>query len=95
MIMMRGSVKAASKKRWPLFIIALLFPLMGCAPRPPARPAATPTESTPHERMIYGIAVSEERAEALVTIHANQPLTYTAVKHRFQPGVVLYFADTG
>jgi type IV pilus assembly protein PilQ len=95
MIMMRGSVKAASKKRWPLFIIALLFLLMGCAPRPTARPAAPPTESTPRERMIYSIAVSEERAEAMVTIHANQPLRYTAVKHRFPPAVVLYFVDTG
>jgi type IV pilus assembly protein PilQ len=44
--------------------------------------------------MIHRIAVSEDTGTARVTLHANQPLTYTAVKHRFPLGVVLYFPDT-
>jgi type IV pilus assembly protein PilQ len=44
---------------------------------------------------VHRIAVSEDEVTALLTLYANQPLTYTAVKHQFPLGVVLYLPDTG
>jgi type IV pilus assembly protein PilQ len=48
----------------------------------------------PQEITIHGISLSEDGAEAIVTIQADQPIVYTAVKHQFPLGVVLYFPDT-
>ncbi|NVM21454.1 MAG: type IV pilus secretin PilQ [Desulfobacterales bacterium] len=91
---MNGNVIAAWKKRWPLFVLGVVFVLIGCASKPPAKPAAVAPESTSKEKTIHRIAVSEDKATVLVSICANRPLSYTAVKHQFPVGVVLYFPDT-
>ena len=84
------------KVRCSLFTVALLFVMVGCASKPPTKPAeAPPPESAAQTKTVYRIAVSEEEATALLTLYANQPLTYTAVKHQFPLGVVLYLPDTG
>lgn len=92
---MGGNVRAAREKKSPLFMLAVLFVLVGCASRPPTKPAAVPPEPTSKEKIIHRIAVSEDKATALVTIYASRSLNYTAVKHHFPLGVVLYFPDTG
>jgi type IV pilus assembly protein PilQ len=81
--------------RCSLFMVAVLFLIVGCASKPPAKPAeGQPPESTAQAKTVDRIAVSEDEATALLTIFADQPLTYTAVKHQFPLGVVLYFPDT-
>lgn len=90
---MIGNVRAAWKKRWPLFMVGALCVIMGCASKPPAKPSgATPSDL--EGKTIYKIGVSEDKTTTLVTMHANEPLTYTAVKVQFPLGVVLYFRDT-
>jgi len=91
---MTGNKKAIWKRKWPLFMLGVLLVLAGCASGPPAKPAAVTPEPTSGEKIIHRIAVSEDIETCLVTMYANQPLTYTAVKHQFPLGVVLYFPDT-
>ncbi|MBE9581501.1 MAG: type IV pilus secretin PilQ [Proteobacteria bacterium] len=91
---MTGNKRAVWKKKWPLFILGVLLVFAGCASGPPAKPAAATPEPTPGEKIIHRIAVSEDTETCRVIMYANQPLTYTAVKHQFPLGVVLYFPDT-
>lgn len=81
--------------RCSLFLVAVLFLIVSCASKPPAKPAeGQPPESMAQAKTVHRIAVSEDEATALLTIFADQPLTYTAVKHQFPLGIVLYFPDT-
>jgi type IV pilus assembly protein PilQ len=91
---MTGNKKAIWKRKWPLFMLGVLFVFAGCASGPHAKPAAVTPEPTPGEKIIHRIAVSEDVETSQVIMYANQPLTYTAVKHQFPLGVVLYFPDT-
>lgn len=91
---MTGNKRAVWKRKWPFFILGILFVFAGCASGPPAKPAAVTPEPTPGKKIIHRIAVSEDTETCRVIMYANQPLTYTAVKHQFPLGVVLYFPDT-
>jgi type IV pilus assembly protein PilQ len=96
MVKMIANYKDLWKVRCSLFTVALLFVMVGCASKPPAKPAeAPPPESAAQTKTVHRIAVSEDEVTALLTLYANQPLTYTAVKHQFPLGVVLYLPDTG
>ena len=87
--------RKALGKTWPLLTMGVLFVLVGCASQPAEKPSPAPPESTAQQqKMILNIDVSEDQETARVVINANQPLTYTAVKHQFPLGVVLYFPDT-
>ena len=84
------------KGRCSLFAVALLFVMVGCASKPPTKPAeAPPPEAVAQTKTVHRMTVSEDEVATLLTLYANQPLTYTAVKHQFPLGVVLYFPDTG
>jgi len=93
-----GKMIANYKDLWnvrcSLFVVAVLFLIAGCASKPPAKPAGTLPEIASQAKTVHRIALSEDEATALLTIYANQPLTYTAVKHQFPLGIVLYLPDT-
>jgi type IV pilus assembly protein PilQ len=93
--MMIASDRDLRHVRCSLIVAAVLFLIMGCASRPPAKPAeGQPSEPTAQAKTVHRIAVSEDETAILVTIFGDQPLTYTAVKHQFPLSVVLYFPDT-
>ena len=93
--MMIVNYRKALGKIWPLLTMGVLFVLVGCASQPAEKPSPAPPEKTAQQqKMILNIDVSEDQETARVVINANQPLTYTAVKHQFPLGVVLYFPDT-
>ncbi len=94
MYKMSAKITAAGKRKWPLLVLGVLCVFMGCASKRPAKPATALPGSASQEKMIDGIEVSEGAEATRVSMHANQPLTYTAVKHRFPLGVILYFPDT-
>ncbi len=77
-----------------LLICGVALLLVACISKPPVKQTAVTPRLTPEEKAIHNIAVSEDEAEALVTIEANQPLTYTAVKQEFPLAVALFFRDT-
>ncbi len=90
-------VRAALKNISPLFVVVALFVITGimaCASQPPSRSETDSNGSDFQGKTIYDIAVSEVEGAARVTIYANEPLSYTAVKLQLPPGVVLYFQDT-
>jgi type IV pilus assembly protein PilQ len=82
------------KKNWPLFLLGLLIFLPGCASQPAKKAAVGQPEAAPQQRAILDVKVVEDEKTAQVTVSADQPLTYTAVKHQFPLAVVLYFPDT-
>ncbi len=64
--------------------------MAGCATKPSTRPAAVTPERANQQRVIHEITVSEEPTAVVVTLKADQPITYTSVKQLLPPGVVLY-----
>lgn len=82
------------RKNWPLFLLGLLILLPGCASQPAKEPAVVQPETAPEQRAILDIKVAEDEQTAQVTVRADQPLSYTAVKHQSPLAVVLYFPDT-
>jgi len=92
---MIGNDRKALGKKWPLLAIGVLFVLAGCASKPTSKMASPPPDSTfQQQKAILKIDVSENQETTKVVMDANEPLTYTAVKHQFPLGVVLYFPDT-
>ena len=98
---MSANDRDVSNLRYSMLLVGVLLVLLGCASMPPAKPEAVSAEAAPPETpatrqatTIYGVSLSEEGAKAVVTIHANQPAIYTAVKHQFPLAVILYFPDT-
>ncbi|MBW1897056.1 MAG: AMIN domain-containing protein, partial [Deltaproteobacteria bacterium] len=68
--------------------------MAGCATKGPSEPVVGQAEPEQADRVIQGIAVSEDESAVLVTIESNQPLIYSAIKRVLPPGVVLYFPGT-
>ncbi len=92
---MDGKSTKTWKSKWPLLILAILFVISGCASKPQAKPTLATAESKALQgNAILQIDVSEDRTTSRVSIRSNKPLTYTAVKHQFPLGVVLYFPET-
>ncbi|MBW2264826.1 MAG: secretin and TonB N-terminal domain-containing protein [Deltaproteobacteria bacterium] len=92
---MDGKSTKTWKSKWPLLIFAVLFVISGCASNPQAKPPLAPAEPKAQQgKAILQIDVSEDRTTTRVSIHSNKPLTYTAIKHQFPLGVVLYFPET-
>ena len=92
---MDGKSTKTWKSSWPLLILAVLFVISGCASKPQAKShLAQPESKVQQGNAILNIDVSESRTTSRVSIRSNKPLTYTAVKHRFPLGVVLYFPET-
>ncbi|OEU45583.1 MAG: hypothetical protein BBJ60_00935 [Desulfobacterales bacterium S7086C20] len=92
---MDGKSTKTWKSKWPLLILAVLFVISGCASKPQAKPPLAPAEPKAQQgKAILQIDVSEDRTTTRVSIHSNKPLTYTAIKHQFPLGVVLYFPET-
>lgn len=82
----------------PIVFIMFMTLLGGCASTvPPVQPAAAPEPpGVPaiSKKQITGIQVAEEAENVLVSISANQMLTYTSVKQPHPLGIVLYFPET-
>ena len=92
---MDGKSTKTWKSKWPLLILGVLFVISGCASKPQAKPPLAPAELKAQQgKAILQIDVSEDRTTTRVSIHSNKPLTYTAIKHQFPLGVVLYFPET-
>jgi len=68
--------------------------MAGCATKPSTTPVAVTPEPTSQQRVIHEITVSEEQTAVVVTLRADQPMTYTSVKQLLPPGVVLYLPKT-
>ena len=81
-------------KQWPLLMLGAVLVLGGCASRPSAKLPTREAEAVSKIKAIHNIAVAEDATTTLVTLDADQPLMYTAVKHQYPVGVVLYFPDT-
>ncbi len=93
---MIGNSRKALGRKWPLLAMGVLFVLAGCASRPASKTASPPPleATTQQQKAIFKIDVSEDQETTRVVMDASEPLTYTAVKHQFPLGVVLYFPDT-
>jgi len=96
-------MKMVNKKTWwthrqyvLMSTLGVLFLVFGCAHKPPAETDSkqSRTTSPAQEKAISGITVAGDHRESVVTIEGNAALTYTAVKHQFPLGVVLYFPET-
>jgi type IV pilus assembly protein PilQ len=74
--------------------LILLFMATGCATKATTQPGGVEAKPAASGSVIQGITVSEEQTAVVVTIKSNQPLKYSAVKHLFPLGVVLYFPNT-
>lgn len=76
--------------------LGVLFLVFGCAHKPASESDSKQgrTISPAQEKAISGITVAGDHRESVVTIEGNAALTYTAVKHQFPLGVVLYFPET-
>jgi type IV pilus assembly protein PilQ len=71
--------------------LILLLVTTGCAT---TKPGEAEAESAASESVIHEVTVSEEQTAVFVTVKGNQPLSYSAIKHLFPLGVVLYFPGT-
>jgi len=98
---MSANDRDVSNLRYSLLVVGILLVLLSCASKPPAKPAEVSAGTAPpdapttrQEATIDDVSLSEDGAKAIVTIHANQPVIYTAVKHQFPLAVVIYFPDT-
>ncbi|MBW1771086.1 MAG: hypothetical protein JRJ17_08050, partial [Deltaproteobacteria bacterium] len=76
---------------WLLLPLILLLVTTGCAT---TKPGEAEAESAASGSVIHEITVSEEQTAVVVTVKGNQPLSYSAIKHLFPLGVVLYFPGT-
>ena len=63
----------------------------GCAT---TKPGEAEAEYAASESVIHEVTVSEEQTAVFVTVKGNRPLSYSAIKHLFPLGVVLYFPGT-
>jgi type IV pilus assembly protein PilQ len=71
--------------------LILLLVTTGCAT---TKPGEAEAESAASESVIHEVTVSEEQTAVFVTVKGNRPLSYSAIKHLFPLGVVLYFPGT-
>lgn len=79
-----------------VLLLGVLVVMFGCAHQPSVETEPQETEaSVPATgKVISQVTVSEGHNESTVSIQGNTSLTYTAVKHQFPLGVVLYFPET-
>ncbi len=91
---MNCALRRVRGNHWLLLSLLLLFVTTGCATNGTTEPGVSEAEPIASKGVIRGVTVSEEEAAVLVTLEGNQPLTYSAIKHLFPLGVVLYFPDT-
>ncbi len=75
-------------------LLVLLFVTAGCATKAMTKPTAVEGEPATSQSVIHEVTVTEQETEVVVTVKGDQPLTYSAVKHHFPLGVVLYFPNT-
>ncbi len=78
-----------------LFVLTVFFAIFGCAHKDVTK--SRPTQPEPifaSKKAISHIDISENQKSSVVSIRGNNPLTYTAVKHQYPLGVVLYFPET-
>ena len=73
---------------WIIPLIALMAWFAGCASNKAADVKAKGA------RRITGITTTVTADSVMVTINANQPLTYTAIKQVFPMGVLFHFPET-
>lgn len=69
-------------------LILLLTTMTGCAT---TKPGEVESESAASENVIHDVTVSEGETSVVVTVKGDRPLSYSAIKHLFPLGVVLYF----
>jgi len=82
-------------RRRHLFLLGVFLVFFGCAHKPSVERDIQEAEKRALEdKAISQITVTEDSEESLVSIKGNTALTYTAVKHQFPLGVVLYFPET-
>jgi type IV pilus assembly protein PilQ len=84
-------IKTCRGNYWLLLPLILLLVTTGCAT---TKPGEAEAESAASESVIHEITVSEEQTAVFVTVKGSQPLSYSAIKHLFPLGVVLYFPGT-
>ncbi|MBW2107192.1 MAG: type IV pilus secretin PilQ [Deltaproteobacteria bacterium] len=97
--MMNDNSQKALDGKWLVMVVLLVVGILlpaGCAHNKAPKTVTPPPKAATAQqyRAIVKVDVSEDNNTARVVLHANQPLTYTAVKHQFPLGVVLYFPDT-
>jgi type IV pilus assembly protein PilQ len=66
----------------------------GCATKATTKPGEGEPGPAASGNVIHEVTVNEEQTAVVVTIKSNQPLKYSAIKHLFPLGVVLYFPNT-
>jgi type IV pilus assembly protein PilQ len=84
-------IKTFRGNYWLLLPLILLLVTTGCAT---TKPGEAEAEYAASESVIHEVTVSEEQTAVFVTVKGNRPLSYSAIKHLFPLGVVLYFPGT-
>jgi type IV pilus assembly protein PilQ len=91
---MNYALRRLWSNHWLLLSLVLVLIAAGCATKATTKPVEVEEQPTTSEGVIHEVTVSEEEGAVLVAVKANQQLTYSAIKHLFPLGVVLYFPNT-